>query len=148
MIYEPVFDPTDEDLDRIYADCASRHPSYYWPDTSFPERYDRSIYNCILCEYMYSSEDSKSRGFMIRCADILGVAGGGETADEAIADMKSAIETIICDGSGGIYVGTSDYAFQEAEWAKFEEYMATDGMVVVHKTYIQLAAVDVVPMIL
>ena len=136
-VYEPVFDDYEEAND-IYSDCASKHPSYHWPKGLAPEMYDRSIYNCILCE-MNDNE------IIVVCADIMGMVGHGDTADEAITDLRCAVKCRLCEGDGGIYVGTSDYAFQEVELRKLEDSMAIDDVYVVHKTYIQLAVVEEYP---
>lgn len=136
-VYETVFGNDDEAND-IYQDCASRHPSYHWPKALAPEMYDRSIYNCILCEM-------RENGFIVVCADIKGMIGNGDTAEEAITDLRCGIIYRLCDNDGGIYVGTSDYAFQEAELLAFEEDLAIDDVYIVHKTHIQLAVVEEYP---
>ena len=136
-VYEPVFDDYEEATD-IYSDCASRHPSYHWPKGLAPEMYDRSIYNCILCEL-------NDNEIIVVCADIMGMIGHGDTADEAITDLRCGVKWRLCEGAGGIYVGTSDYAFQEAELLKFEDILAIDDVYVVHKTYVQLAVVEEYP---
>jgi len=181
-VYETVFGNDDEAND-IYQDCASRHPSYHWPEALAPEMYDRSIYNCILCEMREDvgcgiprtifdrpglgpkvpdrsiAEDnhvqgtdsdellrrSSENGFIVLCADIKGMIGNGDTAEEAITDLRCGIIYRLCDNDGGIYVGTSDYAFQEAELRKFEEDLAIDDVYIVHKTHIQLAVVEEYP---
>jgi hypothetical protein len=138
-VYEPVFDDYDE-ANGIYLECASRYPSYHWPKALTPEMYDRSIYNCILCEL----RDDEG-GFIVVCADIMGMIGHGDTADEAITDLRCGVKCRLCEGDGGVYVGTSDYAFQESELLKFEDSLAIDDVYIVHKTYIQLAVVEEYP---
>ena len=136
-VYEPVVNDYEE-ANNIYADCASRYPSYHWPKALSPEMYDRSIYNCILCEL-------NDGDFIVVCADIMGMVGHGDTADEAITDLRCGVKSRLCEGDGGIYVGTSNYAFQEAELLKFEDSLAIDGVSIVHKTYIQLTMVEEYP---
>lgn len=137
-VYETVFGNDDEAND-IYTDCASRHPFYHWPKALPPEMYDHSIYNCILCELL------GDEGFIVICADIMGMVGHGDTAEEAMTDLRCGVKYRLCDNQGGIYVGTSDYAFQEAELLTFEDTLAIDEVYIVHKTHVQLAVVEEYP---
>jgi predicted RNase H-like HicB family nuclease len=107
-------------------DNASMHDKTHCP-ISYPiEYFSNHTYNCILYEI-------EGEGFSAFSADALGVNGEGNTYDKALHKLKSAIECQIKDGLGGIYLGTSDIAFQNTNFKSLEDSWESDGVVVVRK---------------
>ena len=107
------------------------YPSTHWPATSYEKAYHNAIYNCI----QYELSDGE---YTVVCADAKGIHAIGDSAEDAIADFREAVETRIIEKKGGIYLGTSDFRYQENIFRELERGWEEDGVLVVNRVRISV----------
>ena len=108
-------------------DNASMHNMTHWANSLHPERFVNRTYNCVVYEI-------ENEGYSAFSVDAQGVNGEGETYEDALLELKDAIENQISSRLGGIYPDTSDCEFQNAAFRTLESEWKADGVVVLHKS--------------
>ena len=92
---------------------AQNYPSHHWAEPHDIEKYKNLTLNCLLVHL--------TTGYRVVTFDAKGIYGRGSTEDEAIGDFRTGVEERVYLGDGGIYLQTSEYDSQEAEFADLIE---------------------------
>ena len=108
------------------TDCAANHPDYYWPPAESVEAYKNLIFNCVIFQY----DDGY---FMAASADAKGIYADGKSSEEALEDLRTAIECRVFDKQGGIHSGTSKEEFQNDYFHDLETDCEKDVVKIVNK---------------
>jgi hypothetical protein len=113
---------------REQANCASMHPVHHWPPPVEKAAYFGKVYNCVV--YQLENE-----GYSDMSADVLGVFGRGDTADEALKSLQSLAEERAGSSAGGLFTETSDPTHQDNAFKDLEQFWAEDGVAVCGKVH-------------
>ena len=70
---------------------------------------------------------------MAASADAKGICADGKSCEEALEDLRTAIECRVFDKLGGIYRGTSNEEFQNDYFHDLETDCEKDGAIIVNK---------------
>ena len=92
---------------------AQNYPSHHWAEPHDIEKYKNLTLNCLLVRL--------TTGYRAISFDAKGIYGRGSTEDEALTDFRTAVKERVESGDGGIYLQTSEYDSQEAEFADLIE---------------------------
>jgi hypothetical protein len=65
--------------------CAANHPDYYWPPAESVEAYKNLNFNFVIFQY-------DNGRFMAASADAKGIYADGKSCEEALEDLRTAIE--------------------------------------------------------
>lgn len=113
---------TDIEPDISQKPCASMYGPHYYPEHELMNGCLDPVYNCIY--YVFNDG-----AHTISSADTVDLFGDAESAEDAVDDFCSLIEDHFINEWGGIYPGTSDFAFQEQKIAHFEKDCNTNGYI-------------------
>jgi hypothetical protein len=109
--------------------CASMYEKSHWPEQTSSDGYVE--FNCLLYEMTDGAHVAVS-------ADVMGIYGNGNSAAESVNEFCSAVKTRLEDKLGGIYPGTSDFAYQEKEFSDLESEWEADGVTIHQRRHVSV----------
>jgi hypothetical protein len=111
---------------QVFPSCASMHRNSDWPMVLSLEAHHNLVYNCL--QYVLSDGSH-----VVVSADVKGIYADGDSMKDAVKDFRPAVQTRISEGLGGLYLGTSDYVFQENEFRDLENEWKSDGVKIIKR---------------
>lgn len=125
---------------EISAEVAYTDPLYFSPPYPVEVTCQRSV-GCIVFELKCADDNSM---FVVKSVDCSVTKGEGTTYEAALDDFREAVEYVVIDQSGGLYLGNSSETFHDRFFADMIEGWRNDGVNVVSTKYTEITIFPVI----
>ena len=126
---------------EISAELAYNSDPLYFPPPYPVEAVSQRSVGCIVFELSWADDKNM---FVVKSADCSVTTGEGTTYEAALDDFKEAVEYVVTDQTGGLYLGNSSETFHYSFFADMIEGWRNDGVNVVSTKYSEIAIFPII----